>query len=400
MTFNHIKQRQNLKRWIYILLGVLINICLGTVYSWSVFRKPIEQTLQISATGSGMPYMFFLFFYAVTMFFAGKYIDKYSPRWIAVAGGFLVALGWFMAGYASNIFILTIAYGVVAGAGVGIIYGVPISVAAKWFPEKKGTVVGLTLLGFGLSPFLTAPVARKLIEINGPLLTFRYLGIVFLLVITVLSLLLKEPESKSEVNQYDNNKKRIDNNSNILKSSEFYSLWVCYLIGTFAGLMAIGITSPVAEEIIKLPGNTAALTLSLFAVFNGIGRPLYGWFTDRFSPQISAVISYFLIFMASLIMLYAGEKNIVLYIISFSLLWLNLGGWLAIAPAATGRFFSEENYSRNYGLVFTAYGVGAILGTTVSGSIRDWTGSYVNAFYPLLFISVIGMYIAVKYLKR
>ncbi|MFW6390021.1 MAG: MFS transporter, partial [Halanaerobiales bacterium] len=135
MSYSNFKSDTGSRRWIYILLGILINICLGTVYSWSVFRKPIEETLQINATQSGMPYMFFLFMYAVTMLFAGKFIDKYRPRWIAIIGGLLVASGWFMAGFANNIFILTAAYGVIAGAGVGIIYGVPISVVAKWFPE-------------------------------------------------------------------------------------------------------------------------------------------------------------------------------------------------------------------------------------------------------------------------
>lgn len=388
---------QNKKRWFYIILGVFINICLGTVYSWSVFRKPIEETLLINATQSGLPYMFFLFFYAITMPVAGKYIDKNNPRWIAIFGGLLVALGWFLAGFTSNIYSLTLTYGIIAGVGVGIVYGVPISVAARWFPAKKGLVVGLTLLGFGLSPFITAPLARYLISQVGVLNTFKYLGFSFSIIITILSLPLKNPMKKKKKQNLTNqnfSEKENTKNIGILSSCKFYSLWFCYLIGTFSGLMAIGVTSPVAEEIIKLPEGTAAYTLSLFAVFNGIGRPLYGWITDNLSARFSAMISYSLIIIASILILQAEDGSIILYIISFSLLWLNLGGWLAIAPAATGSIFGVKNYSRNYGLIFTAYGVGAIIGTIFSGRIRDITGNYQYSFYPLIFLALIGIIIS------
>ncbi len=390
------------KRWIYVVLGILINLCLGTIYSWSVFRRPIEEVLDLTATQSGLPYMFFLFFYAVTMPLAGKYIDKYSPRWIAAAGGIMVSAGWFFAGLAGNIYTLTLTYGIIGGMGVGVVYGVPISVAGRWYPDQKGTVMGLTLLGFGLSPFLTAPAARSLIENVGVMMTFRYLGLAFLFIIILLSLPLKNPRLARAARGDQDIKNRSGAKTwvDILKSVRFFSLWFCYLIGTFAGLMAIGITSPVGEEMINLPGETAALTLSLFAVFNGVGRPLYGWITDRFSPHRAAILSYILILIASILMLGAEEGSIILFIISFSLLWLNLGGWLAIAPAATGSIFGSDNYSRNYGLVFTAYGVGALLGTAVSGSIRDLMGSYINSFYVLIILSLLGIAAAWLFLKE
>lgn len=401
MTAKEVQLAKGSKRWMFILLGIFINICLGTVYSWSVFRKPIEELLKISATQSGFPYMSFLFFYAVSMPIAGRYIDRYNPRKIAIIGGGLVALGWFLSGFAGNIYFLSVTYGIIAGTGVGIVYGVPISVAAKWYPDKKGLTVGLTLLGFGLSPFITAPLASYLIGLYGPLWTFRYLGIGFLLIITLLSLPLKIPQHDKERSQQD--KKDMTAPANglyVLRSAKFYFLWICYLIGTIIGLMAIAITSPVGVEVINLRPDTAALMLSVFAIFNGIGRPLFGWLTDKFSPQIASITSYLLILLASLLMLNAGEGDIFLYLFAFSLFWLNLGGWLAIAPTATGRFFGSKNYSKNYGYLFTAYGVGAIFGTLLSGRLRDLMGSYSYVFYPVILLTITGIIISLLFLNN
>ena len=388
-------QKAATKRWIFIPIGILIFMCLGTVYSWSVFRKPIEESLAINATQSGLPYMFFLFFYAVLMPIAGGFIDKYSPKLITIIGGLVVALGWFLSGFVGSIEILTITYGVIAGAGVGITYGVPIAVAAKWYPDKKGLAVGLTLLGFGLSPFLTAPLANYFVTAYGPLQTFKILGLAFAIIITLLALPLKFPGSQ-DLKQNQNSSETKPPSRNIetkkmLKLPNFYGLWICYIIGTLIGLMAISITSPVAEEIINLKAGTAALMLSLFSIFNGLGRPLFGWLTDKYSPKKASMISYLLLILASILMLNAGEGNIILYIIAFSLFWLNLGGWLAIAPATTGIFFGAKNYSKNYGYVFTAYGVGAILGTLISGSLRDILGSYIYAFYPTIILALLGL---------
>src|SRR6056297_942927 len=392
----------NNKRWIFIPLGILIFMCLGTVYSWSVFRKPVEDLLKINATQSGLPYMFFLFFYAVLMPVAGGFIDEYNPKFMTIIGGLIVSLGWFLSGFATNIIMLSITYGIIAGGGVGITYGVPIAVAAKWYPDKKGLAVGLTLLGFGLSPFVTAPLANMLVASYGVLKTFKILGIGFAVIISLLALPLKFPDSIkiSNSNKSDNNKSINIKTAEMLKKKTFYGLWGNYIIGTLIGLMAIGITTPVAVEIINLNAAKAALMVSLFSIFNGLGRPLFGWITDEFSPKIASIISYVLIIIASILMLNAGNGKMIIFTIAFSLFWLNLGGWLAIAPAATGIFFGAKNYSKNYGYVFTAYGIGAILGTLISGRIKDLLGSYIFTFYPTIVLAIIGLILTIVLLKK
>lgn len=390
------------RRWFLIPLGIIIYICLGTVYSWSVFRKPLENILQISAFQSGLPYMLFLFFFALFMALSGKYVSKY-PRLIIFIGGLIVGLGWILSGFFRDIKIIAITYGIIAGSGVGIVYGVPITVISKWFPDKRGLAMGLVISGFGLSPLITAPLARYLIELYGPFETFKILGLIFLILLSLLSLAFKLPPLDFSVGALKTTKRKILaelNTREMLKSSKFYGLWLCYTLGTLIGLMIIGITSPVGEEIVGLNPKFTASLVSFFAIFNAVGRPLFGWITDRIFPRKASIVSYLLAMLASLLMISTGGSNLGVYIISFSLFWLILGSWLAIAPASTIILFGERNYGQNYGIVFTAYGVGAILGGTISGILRDLLGSYFYVFYVIIGLSIVGILITLALLKE
>jgi MFS transporter, OFA family, oxalate/formate antiporter len=186
----------------------------------------------------------------------------------------------------------------------------------------------------------------------------------------------------------------------MLQTPAFYGLWICYTIGTFSGLAAIGISSPLAQEIIKLDAATAASTVSLFAVFNALGRLFFGWFTDRFSPKLAAIVSFTLVLIASLMMLKASQGAVAIFLVAFSLFYFSFGGWLAIAPTTTLIMFSEADYAKNYGIVFTAYGAGALGGTLLAGRIRDIFGSYTVFFYPTTALAILGIVFAVFMLKR
>lgn len=389
-------------RWLLIPLGVVVLLCLGTVYSWSIFRKPLEKLLTIGATDSLLPFTVLLVVFAILMPITGFYIERFGSRVVIAVGGVVMGVGYILSSFASNLAMLVITYGVIAGAGVGIVYGVPIAVAAKWFPDQKGLAVGLTVVGFGLSPLVTAPLAKNLIGSYGIQSTFLILGIAFTAIIVAISTALKMPPSDWKPSGWTPPTTTVSRDVGgleLMQTRTFYGLWICYTIGTFVGLAAIGISSPVAQEIIKLDAGTAAMTVSLFAVFNGLGRPLFGWLTDKFKPKMAAIISYVLILIASILMLSAREGQILTYLVAFCLFWMSLGGWLAIAPTATLSLFNAQNYAKNYGIVFTAYGIGALLGTILAGKIRDIFGSYTSFFYPTAALAILGIIISVFLLK-
>jgi MFS transporter, OFA family, oxalate/formate antiporter len=391
-------------RWLFLPLGITAMLCLGTVYSWSIFRTPLtkafqQQGITISATDTLIPFATLLVVFAILMPIASRYIERYGAAKVTAVGGMIVGLGYFLSSFATSIPLLVITYGLIAGAGVGIVYGVPIAVTAKWFPDRKGLAVGLTVIGFGLSPLITAPLAGLSIATYGIDGTFRIFGVAFTLILLAISTQLRFPPT-----DWQPSPQRISSPANVepdrlLSSPSFFALWSCYAIGTLAGLMAIGIANNVGKEIIGLDTNMATASVSIFAIFNGIGRPIFGWLTDRIKPKMTAIISYVMILIASIVMLNTGRGQVANYFFAFSLLWLSLGGWLAIAPTATLSMFNPVNYTKNYGIVFTAYGAGAFAGTLVAGSAKDIFGTYTNAFIPTAILSILGILIATFALK-
>lgn len=372
-------------------------MCLGNVYSWSIFRTPLENEFNISATESLLPYTVALVFYAALMPITGFFIPRIGTRITTVLGGLILGLGYILSSFAPNISTIVLTYGVMAGTGVGIVYGVPMVVVARWFPDKKGLAVGSTIIGFGLSPLITAPLTNRLIGLYTVRPALWILGVTFMTIILGIAAVLKLPPKDWHPRQSSATPvvatRRIYP-AKLLKSKSFYGLWSCYAIGTLIGLSAIGISGPVGEEIINMGPGAAAGSVSLFALFNGVSRPLFGWLSDRFKPHYIAILSYTLVLIACVLMINAQQGQIATYLLAFCLLWFCLGGWLAMAPTVTLSFFNPDRYAQNYGLVFTAYGAGALAGTLAIGQIRDWFGSYTYAFYPMALLAIVGIVVA------
>lgn len=387
-------------RWLLIPVGMTAMLSLGTVYSWSIFRKPLESQLGLSATASLLPFTVALVCYAAMMPIAGRWISRGHGRQVAIAGALVVGLGYLLASGAGSITALVLAYGLVAGLGVGLAYGVPLAVVASWFPERRGLAVGLTVTGFGLSPLITAPLAQRLIAAFGTAATLRLFGVALLLILLLAAVLLQPaPISTGRPAGTDSAGAAADMMPPTRRRDRpLLGLWVNYAIGTLAGLSAIGIAGPVGIELIGISPGLAASSVSLFAVFNGLSRPLFGWLCDRWRPARAAMLADGLILVGSLLMLRAGTGHVATYLVAFCLFWSALGGWLAIAPATTLRCVPTERYAEVYGLVFTAYGAGALVGTLVTGQLRDWFGSYSAAFYPLAGLAVAGIVLSAKLL--
>ena len=393
-------------RWLLIPLGIIIQLCLGTAYSWSIFSKPIAKSLDVNTLTGNLPFTILLVTFSIVMPITGFYIERFGARQVIAAGAIVMGMGYTLSGFVKSIPLLIITYGIIAGAGIGMVYGAPLSVMAKWFPDRKGFAVGATVIGFGLSPLITAPIAKELIKANGAdgwQVAFQYFGITFTLIMLLLAPLMKVPPLDWQPPGWQPPVKLTSNDDSqdlpLLKNPAFYSLWLCFAIGSFAGLAAIGTASPIGQDLIKLDTNLAAWSVSLFAVFNGIGRPCFGWIADRFTARIAAIIAYVMILVGAIIMMNAAQGNSISYLFAFALIYFAFGGWLAIAPTATLNLFKSKDYAKNYGIVFTAYGAGALLGTLSIGLLKDVFKSYIPFFYITATLAVLGIFLANATLK-
>lgn len=392
------------RREFYIISGLIMFLCMGTIYSWGVFQKPLVDALKgihdvhISSTQASMPYTVFLLCYAFSMPIAGKFIKKINPKILAIIGSICISVAWILASFATSIEWVIATYGILGGIGVGIVYGIPMAVVAEWFPDRKGLAVGCTLLGFGLSPFITAPLANKLIETVGVFSAFKYLGVKFAIILSLLSLTLKFPPKEEGSHDETQNLVGEYTPSEMIKTSTFYAMWLCFVIGTFSGLMTIGLSSTYAQEIVLLSPAKAAIFTSFFAIFNGIGRPIFGALTDKFGTKKTITISYSLIIFAGILSI-TFKGNIIAFAISFAIMWLNLGGWLAIVPASAINLFGKIHYTSNYGILFTAYGIGALSQGLIGGYTKEHFGSYAYIFYPVIAACIFGLIISNLFIK-
>ena len=396
-------------RWVLVASGLIINLWLGSIYAWSVFVGPLTDYFTgtlgqaVSANDILMPFSVFLAVFAITMPFTGKIIERYGPRNVTITGGVLTGLGWLLASFSSSVLMLSLMFGVIGGIGVGIAYSVLVAVSARWFPDRRGLAVGLTVLGVGFSAFFTANIAGYFIGASGVMNTFRIFGIVIIVLSTLFALPLKFPASgwvpegwTPPALRPGEEKSCEFNQSLMIRSSSFYGLFTCYFIGCLAGLMAVSIAKPVGTDV-GIEAGLATFLVGFFAIFNGGGRPVFGALTDRLTPRNAAMVTFVLIALASLLMWQI--PTVPVYFLSFAVLWGCLGGWLAIAPTTTGIYFGTSDYPGCYGVVFLAYGAGAIAGPQLAGFIKTSTGSYIGVFPYVLALAVAGSIIAFTLMK-
>ncbi|MCF7931889.1 MAG: MFS transporter [Acholeplasmataceae bacterium] len=345
-----------------IIAGIWMMTLMGTVYTYSVFRVHVEQLFDVGTLESGLPYMTSLLFYALSVMVVGRLLTPSRLHLFVITGTLLIALGFVLSAFVTSLLMLVMTYGVLIGTGVGTVYGVPIYVAQKRFPARGGTMAGIVLLGFGMSPLVTAPIARILIESMGLQRTFLIFGLSFLILQLPLSFLFRVKDQGPVVIQPDEIEP---------VRKPFIRLYVLFALSTTIGLMMIGLSYQTGVVDYGFDPLDVTLALSFFALMNGIARPIFGRLVDQKGFAYSVRLSLFLMAFAAVIGILNQGRFLWLFILSFGLFWFNLGAWLAMIPVAVKTIYGMRAYAKIYGIIFTAYGVGAVVGTLISGTIMD-----------------------------
>lgn len=387
-------------RWLMVLAGIIIQLSLGTVYSFSVFKKPLMTKFGWSDTETALAFTITLVAFTVAMIFAGRWQDKVGPRRVATVGGLLLGVGTLAASLTSSLWMLYLTYSVIAGLGIGFAYVTPIATIVKWFPDMRGLMTGIAVFGFGAGALVFAPLAAKLIVSYGVLTTFAILGVIFLVLVTGAAQLLQNPPAgwkpagwKPPAPKAGAPAKADYSPTEMLASLPFWLLWVMYIFGAAAGLMVISQASPMGQELAKLSKEAAAAAVGILAIFNGLGRIFWGWASDRIGRTWS-LVAMFLVLALDMFLFLPHAASYGAFVTGISLAALSFGGYLALMPALTADYFGTKSYGLNYGWMFTAYGAASIFGPILIARVKEATGSYTGALYTFGLLAVVGVFIA------
>jgi MFS family permease len=394
----------NRRGWVVTLAGMGLNLALGILYAWSVFSKQLVETVEKGGFGwtktqATLPYTIAIACFALMMIPAGRLQDRFGPRRVASLGGILTGVGLIVASFSSSgaAAPAVVGFGLLAGTGFGLGYAAATPAAVKWFPpEKKGLITGLVVAGFGIAPVYIAPVSKYLLGTYGISASFRILGIAFLVVATAFAQLIRNPE-KTAVSQkapVPGAAPKVEQTwRDLLKSRMFYMLWVQYACAATAGLMIIG---HMAKIVAVQSGNTISIGfvfVALLAVFNASGRIIAGIISDYIGRVVTLAIVC--IMQASAMFFFPSFTTIGGFILGSAVVGFSYGACLSIFPSATADQWGTKNMGLNYGALFTAWGVGGVVGPMLAGKIADATGSYTGAYniagLLLMFAFVLAM---------
>lgn len=375
-------------RWIILIACIVINLCLGAGYAWSVFQAPLIEKFGWSTAQASLAFSISFAMVPISMIIFGKLQDKKGPKWITFGGGLMFGIGMILTSFTNSLSMLYISYGLILGFGIGMAYGCTTSTTVKWFPDKKGLAGGLTAAGFGSGAVLFAPLAKNLIGAHGVLLTFRYLGIGLLIAICLASLLLSAPKKKSvKIDQNDTLNKK---SNEMIKTNIFWILWIAYVFGCVSGLMIIGHASPIAKEFLKFDLEKATMVVSIVAISNTFGRILWGFVSDKIG-RYSAVSLMFITSCVGLILLRFNLSPF-LSVLGIVFIALCFGGFLGTFPGITAENWGPLYNGSNYGVMFTAYGLAAVVGPRLAAIIKESSnGDYSQAFIISAAMNIIGV---------
>jgi MFS transporter, OFA family, oxalate/formate antiporter len=353
--------------WLVAFSGLGINLALGVLYTWSMFKAAIEKEFGWKGGQLNDPYAVCCLVFAFTMILAGRCQDKFGPRVTASIGGLLVGAGMVLISTTNSYPVWLIGFGVLVGLGIGFGYSSATPPALKWFPPAKtGLVAGIVVAGFGLAPVYLAPTSQYVLAHFGLEKSMLIFGIAFTAIICGLAQLLRNPPQGfvAAAQNASNAAKPAANHSNageILRSPMFYLLWIIYAIGAGAGLMVIGSVSGMAK---KSMGEHAFIAVAVMAIGNAGGRIAAGILSDkigrRWTLMLVLLIQAGLMFIA--IPVTASKEALPLVIVLLAtFIGFNYGANLTLFPSFAKDFWGLRNFGVNYGVLFTAWGVGGFV---------------------------------------
>lgn len=386
-------------RWLIALAAVVMQICLGAAYGWSVFVKPLVAAHHWTLTQVSLNFTLAIAFLGVGTVIGGLWLDRVGPRKVATVGGILYGIGYILAGFAAragSLHGMYVTYGVLSGLGMGMGYITPVATLVKWFPDRRGLMTGVAVAGYGAGALIFSPIAARLIQTSGIPTTFWSFGIAYLILVVACAQFYQNPSAGWTLPGWKPTsavaKAATSANftvSEAMRTWQFWLLMAMLFLNVSAGIMIISQASPMAQQLVGMSPVAAAGMVGLISIFNGAGRVFWAWVSDL----IGRAPVYFLLFaiQAVIFFILPSVRNLTVFSAMFAIIGLCYGGGFGTMPSFTADFFGPKYMGGIYGWILLAWGLGAIPSPILIAHVRQGTGTYAPAIRVIAVVMVCSL---------
>jgi len=386
-------------RWGIAVAAVIMQICLGAVYAWSVFIKPLMSAEHWTLTQVSLSFTIDVFFIGIGTVIGGLWMDKAGPRKVATVGGIIYGLGYALSSLAASnqsLPLLYLFYGVLAGTGGGMCYICPVATIAKWFPDRRGVMTGLAVTGYGAGALLMGPLAARLIGKSGVPTTFLVFGISYLLGVVVTAQFYANPPSgwkpagwvpKTAVAKAAGTRDYTVKEA--MGTWQVWGLWLMLFLNVSAGIMIISQASPIAQQQAHITAVAAGTIVGLLGIFNAAGRFFWAWVSDL----IGRARVYFLLYLiqAAIFVVLPKLGTETSLFLALALIYLCYGGGFGTMPSFTADYFGSKFMGGIYGWILLAWGVGGVISPFMIARMRQATGNYSTPMHIIAGLMVVSL---------
>lgn len=388
-----------MNRWLVVIGAILMQLCLGAIYAWSVFTpKLVDQAGKygFSATQAAWIFSVGILIFAFTIIVSGRMMVKVGPRKLSIASAIVLGGGYVLGGLFGSTFLSQLVFiGLIGGVGIGLGYVVPIAVGVKWFPDKKGLVTGLAVAGFGFGATLWVKSAGswfRLLDrldffgLGGVQSVFLLYGVIFFVLVFLGSFVMIDPPAGYAPAGWKPPEPTAGGSASgmvdfmpgeMMKKPQFYMTWFTFLFSSMAGLMVISCIALLGMDALSANGvakdvarGVAGTAMAWYAILNGLGRIVWGTVSDKIGRKTS--IFLMCLFQGIIMFLfYKMSGTATTLIVGACIIGFNFGGNFALFPAITADYFGNKNVGLNYGYVFVSYGIAGVLGPQIAGFFKD-----------------------------
>ncbi|PLS17005.1 oxalate/formate antiport family MFS transporter [Bacillus sp. M6-12] len=377
---------KSINPWLVIAGTIIVQMGLGTIYTWSLFNQPLGSKFDWDLSSVAITFSITSFSLALSALFAGKLQEKLGIRKLITLAGIALGSGLILSSKASSLPMLYLLAGVVVGFADGTAYITSLSNIIKWFPERKGLISGISVSAYGMGSLIFKYINGEMIETAGVSKAFLFWGIIVMIMVVLGARLLHEvPLIEKE---FQTTQLKSDYTvGEMLRTKEVYLLFLMFFTACMSGLYLISIAKDIGVELAGLNVTTAANAVAMIAIFNTVGRIILGALSDKVG-RLKVVGFTFIVTAVSVLALSFAELNYFIFFICVASIAFCFGGNITVFPAIVGDFFGMKNHSKNYGIVYQGFGLGALSGSFIAALAGGFKPTFV-VIGTLCIISVI-----------